>query len=57
MRDAVDDDGIAGGGGHVDAADADELSLNAFDLHRVDAINERAGKGIFHSEQNTNLLH
>ena len=35
----------------------DELGLNSFDLHCVDAIDECAGKGIFHSEQNTNLLH
>src|SRR5438445_6914398 len=34
-----------------------ELSANAIDVHGVDAIDEGAGKGIFHSEKNTNLLH
>ena len=33
VRDAIDDDGVAGGLGHVHAADVDELGVNAFDLH------------------------
>ena len=57
VRDAIDDDGVAGRFGHADTADVDELGLNSFDLHGVDFVDEGAGKGIFHSKQNTDLLH
>ncbi len=57
VRDAIDDDRVARGLGHVHAADMDELGADAFDLHRVDPVDEGAGKGIFHSKKNTNLLH
>ena len=57
VRDAIDDDGVAGRLGHRDAADVDEFGCDAVDLHRVDAVDEGAGKGIFHSKENTDLLH
>jgi hypothetical protein len=34
-----------------------KLCPNSFQLHPVDSVYERPGKGIFHSKKNTNLLH
>src|ERR1700750_3175795 len=57
VRNAIYDNGVAGRLCHAYAADTDELGLNAFDLHGVDLVDQSAGEGVFHTEQNTNLLH
>lgn len=56
MGDAVDDDVIAGGRSHPNSSYVDELGLDTLDLHRVNPVDESAGEGVLHSEQNANLL-
>ncbi len=57
LRDAVDDDAIPAGIGHLDAAHLDELRGHALDLHAVDLFHQRRRKGIFHPENDSDFLH
>ena len=51
MRDAIDDDGVAGGFGHGDSAETDELGVDALDLVGVNLVDEGAGEGVLHAEE------
>ncbi len=57
VGDAVDDDGVGSGLVHVRRAGLDELGVDAVEGARVDVLDERAGKAVFHAEQNADLLH
>ena len=57
VGDAVDDDGVWRGLVEVHGAGFDELGSESIDVARVDVLNERAGKAVFHAEQNADLFH
>ena len=57
VRDAVDDDGVARRSVEVDGAGLDEFRLDAFDVARVDVLDQCAGKAVLHAEQNADLFH
>ena len=57
LRDAVDDDAIAAGFGHLHAAELDELGGHALDLHVVDLFHQRWRKSIFHAEHDADFFH
>ncbi len=57
VRDAVDDDTVGARPLHFHAADLDELGGDPGDAHGVDALDERAGKDIFHAEQDADGGH
>ena len=57
MRDAVDDDGVAGGFGHGDSAEVDEFGGDAFDFEGVDLVYEGAGEGVLHAEEDADFFH
>ena len=41
----------------MDGAGFDEFRLDAFDVARVDVLDQCAGKAVFHAEQNADLFH
>jgi len=51
VRDAVHDHRVARHLIEVHGAGLHKLCLNAVDVARIDALNERAGKAVFHSKQ------
>ena len=57
VRDAVDDDGVAGGLRHLDAARLEMLGRHAGDSHRVDAIHQGGWKRLFHAIEYADFLH
>jgi len=57
VGDAVDDDRVWRGLIEVHGAGFNELGSDAIDVASVDVLDERAGKAVFHAEQNTDLFH
>jgi hypothetical protein len=57
MGDAVDDDRVRRSFVQVYGPGLDKFGADAIEMHRIDALDERAGKSILHSKQNANFLH
>src|SRR6266436_4779891 len=57
LRDAIDDDAVAAGLGHLYSAKFDELRGDALDLHAVDLFHQSRRKSIFHAEHDADLVH
>ena len=57
VGDAIDDDGVGRGLVEVDGAGFNELGVDAVDIAGIDVFDERAGKTVFHAEQDTDFFH
>src|SRR6478735_1567708 len=57
MRDAIDDHVVAAWLGHPHVADLYELGVDARHVHALDALDQRRGERVLHSEKHTNLFH
>ena len=57
VGDAVKNDGVARLLIEIDCTRLHKLSLNAGWISRIDPLDERAGKTVFHAEQHADLLH
>jgi hypothetical protein len=57
VADAVDDDAVAGGLGHFDAADLKVFGEDAGNLHGVNVVDEGGGEAGLHSIDNGDLTH
>ncbi len=57
MRDAVHDDGVVRSLVEMHRAGLDELSVNAFHVTRIDVLDKRAGKAVFHAKEYADFFH
>lgn len=57
VRDAIDEDVIAGGLGHEDPSDLDVLGANVLLAAAVDFVDQSGGEGVFHAVNNADALH